>query len=279
MSLRKLPEIRALQAPKGITWDAPNDIVARFSPEIKAADDTAETISIYGYIGEDPFSSGPQNTAKRVAAALRAIGDKDVTVSINSPGGSFFEGIAIYNLLRDHPKKVTVKIVGLAASAGSIIAMAGDEIQIARTAFVMIHNAWVCMCGNRHDMRAAADDLEPFDAAMADLYSARSGQKLAKVKQFMDDEKMMGGSEAVSLGFADALLAADQVTEGEEQGASAALRRLDTMLAKAGTSRSERRALLKEITGTPSAADEAMPSAGEPQSEALLRDLLATLKA
>jgi ATP-dependent Clp protease protease subunit len=279
MSLRKLPAIQALQAPKGITWDAPSDIVAKFSPEIRAASDDANEISIYGYIGEDPFASGPQNTAKRIAAALRSIGDNDVTVSINSPGGSFFEGIAIYNLLRDHPKKVTVKVVGLAASAGSIIAMAGDEIQIARAGFMMIHNAWVCMCGNRHDMREAADDLEPFDAAMADLYAARSGQKLAKVKEFMDDEKMMGGSEAVSLGFADSLLAADQITEGEEQGQQAALRRLDVLLAKAQVSRSERRALIKEITGKPSAADEATPSAGDHQSDALLRDLLAILKA
>lgn len=279
MSLRKLPEIRALQAPKGISWEPPSDVVARYSPEIRAAGGDNSEITIYGHIGEDPFATGPQNTAKRIASALRSIGEQDVTVSINSPGGSFFEGIAIYNLLRDHPKKVTVKIVGLAASAGSIIAMAGDEIQIARTAFVMIHNAWVVAMGNRHDLSRAAQDLEPFDAAMADLYAARSGQRVSAVAKMMDDEKMMGGSEAIELGFADALLAADQIVEGQEQGAAAALRRLDTVLARANMPRSERRALLKEITGTPSAADEAMPSAGDHTSEALLRDLLAILKA
>ncbi|MFT2622165.1 head maturation protease, ClpP-related, partial [Escherichia coli] len=74
----------------------------------------------------------------------------------NSPGGDMFEGLAIYNLLREHEGEVNVKVLGLAASAGSVIAMAGDTVQIARAGFLMIHNAWVVAMGNRNDLRELA---------------------------------------------------------------------------------------------------------------------------
>lgn len=89
------------------------------------------------------------------------MGGENVTVNINSPGGDMFEGLAIYNLLREYSGKVTVKVLGIAASAASIIAMAGDEIQIGRGAFLMIHNCWIVMIGNRHDLAKAAIDIEP----------------------------------------------------------------------------------------------------------------------
>ncbi|MBN0106041.1 Clp protease ClpP, partial [Pseudomonas aeruginosa] len=93
----------------------------------------------YEPIGYD-WWTGEGVTAKRIAGALRAIGgDVDVTVNINSPGGDVFEGLAIYNLLREHKGKVTVRVLGLAASAASFIAMAADEVKIARAGFLMIH--------------------------------------------------------------------------------------------------------------------------------------------
>src|SRR5690606_22249784 len=121
MSIRKLPKIEALVPPKCLQWEEPDGALARWSPEIRAADDSG--ISILGHIGESFDGSGV--TARRIAAALRSSGEKDVTVAINSPGGDFFEGVAIYNLLREHKAKVTVKVMGLAASAASVIAMAG----------------------------------------------------------------------------------------------------------------------------------------------------------
>src|SRR3546814_13007802 len=81
-----------------------------------------------------------------------------------------FEGIACYNVLREHPQTVTVKVMGMAASAASIIAMAGDQIEIGAASFLMIHNCWVMAMGNRHDMAETAEWLAPFDAAMADVY-------------------------------------------------------------------------------------------------------------
>ena len=103
--------------------------IDRWKPEVHAAADDDNSISIYDVIGED-FWTGEGVTVKRIDAALRKIGNRDVVVNINSPGGDVFEGIAIYNRLREHPAKVQVKVMGLAASAASIIAMAGDEIQI-----------------------------------------------------------------------------------------------------------------------------------------------------
>lgn len=84
----------------------------------------------------------------------------DVTVNINSPGGDMFEGLAIYNLLREYQGKVTVKVLGIAASAASVIAMAGDDIQIGRGAFLMIHNCWVVAMGTSNPVNPApGDDL------------------------------------------------------------------------------------------------------------------------
>jgi ATP-dependent Clp protease protease subunit len=279
MSLRKLPEIRAFQDIPGVRWEPPTDVMAEFAPDLRAAgDDGEDTITIYGLIGEDPFVSGPQNTSKRVSAALRSIGNKDVTVSVNSPGGSFIEGVGIYNLLRNHPGKVTVKVIGQAASAGSLIAMAGDEIQIAKAGFMMIHNAWVVAIGNRQELAKVIKDLEPVDEMMAEVYSARSGQTIGKVRGYMDEERRMNGKEAVALGFADDFLAADQIKEGEQTGPEAAYKRLDLILARSGVSRTERRTLLKEITGTPSAAADATPRAGNDDLSKALHGLLESLK-
>jgi ATP-dependent Clp protease protease subunit len=80
-------------------------------------------------IGED-FWTGGGITAKKVSPQLRAIGDRPVEVQLNSPGGDMFEGIAIYNVLREHPQDITVKVMGMAASAASLIAMAGDTVEI-----------------------------------------------------------------------------------------------------------------------------------------------------
>jgi ATP-dependent Clp protease protease subunit len=181
--------------------------LAKWKPGIHAAvgRQAASVISIYDVIGQDPWT-GEGVTSKRVAGALRAIGSSDVTVNINSPGGDFFEGIAIYSLLREHPHNVTVKVMGLAASAASIIAMAGDKIEISDIGFLMIHNAWALAVGNRHDMREAADTLEPFDDAMAGLYAARAGVDKAEAAAWMDKETWFNGNQAIEAGIADALL-------------------------------------------------------------------------
>src|SRR5690606_27950498 len=149
---------------------------------VAAMQDSDTTISILDIIGED-FWSGTGVTASRITAALRSVGNQDITVRINSPGGDMFEGIAIYNLLRAHPARVTVEVLGWAASAASIIAMAGDDIRMGLGSFMMVHNAWGMVIGNRHDMREAASLFDQFDAALADIYEARTGMKRADIEQ------------------------------------------------------------------------------------------------
>lgn len=240
-----------------LQWELSPRALERWTPDLMAAAGTVDnTISVLDPIGQDPWT-GDGVTAKRIAAALRAIGpEKDVVVNINSPGGDLFEGMAIYNLLRDHKGNVQVKVLGLAASAASIIAMAGDEILVARAGFLMIHDTWVVAVGNRLDLRAIADTLEPFDAAMADIYAARSGIDAKKVQKMMDVETWIGGTAAVDQGFADALLPADEVKKNPDAKRDhIAAYLLDMALAKAGMPRSERRGLLQEYkAGTPNAA-------------------------
>ncbi len=217
-----------------------------------------------------------------MAAQLRAIGDRPVEVQVNSPGGDMFEGIAIFNVLREHPKDVTVKVMGMAASAASIIAMAGDRIEIGAASFLMIHNCWVLAIGNRHDMRETSEWLEPFDQAMVDLYAARTGQKPADVAKWMDAETYMSGSQAIERGFADALLAADRITSDDDAKARDRqvndLRALELSLVSAGMTRSDARARINRIKGTPGAVlNDPTPGAGEDDWSGLA-GLISTLR-
>jgi ATP-dependent protease ClpP protease subunit len=249
---------------------------------IRALERGDNVISMFEAIGEDYWSGGGV-TAKKVSSQLRAIGDRPVEVQINSPGGDMFEGIAVYNVLREHPQPITVKIMGMAASAASIIAMAGDTIEIGAASFIMIHNCWVLAIGNRHDMRETADFLEPFDQAMVEVYAARSGQKSEDIAKWMDAETFMSGSQAIERGFADALLAADKLTtdtDAQAQDRSVnELRAMELQLVSAGLTRSQARDRINKIKGTPGAAiDPAVTPGADSTDYSGLAGLLATLK-
>lgn len=270
MSLRPLPQLTAPSALKGVRFEPPSDAMARWTPEVRAAaDEDAASIDIYDVV-DDFFGF----SARRMAAALRSVGARDVVVNINSAGGSVFEGISIYEQLRAHDHRVTVNVMGLAASIASVIAMAGDEVRIAKTSFLMIHNAWSIVVGNRHDLRQAADWLEPFDSAIASVYADRGDIDEARAAEMMDAETWIAGAQAVELGLADAYMPADQVVEDETAGAeTAAARTLEhaLMVAHPEMSRRERRSLIaSRPVGTPSAADDLTPSAEDPAAARLL---------
>lgn len=253
MSKRDLFRPQAFQRPEGLQWDAPSHALEQWAAlPLAATADDPDTISIYDVIGADDWT-GAGFTARRMSAALRSIGAKDVTVNINSPGGDMFEGLAIYNLLAEHPGKVTVRVMGLAASAASIIAMAGDEIEMGLGSFLMIHNAWGVVVGNRNDMRSAADLFAQFDGAMADIYVHRSGRKKAEVEAWMDAETFMNASDALANGFATGTFEAPK-PDASARAEISARRRLDALLARQGVPRSERRKLMREATGTQDAA-------------------------
>lgn len=266
MSLRKLPTIKAEAPPSGLPWEVRPDALDRWNPAIRAAEaDDSATISIYDTIGFDPWT-GEGVTAKRIAAALRSIGKREVSVNINSPGGDFFEGIAIYNLLREHPAKVSVRVMGIAASAASVIAMAGDDVEIGQGAFLMIHNAWAVAIGNRHDMAKAAEFLAPFDESMADLYAAHTGLKVKDVAAMMDAETFIGAEQAVEEGWADRVMPVGREIESNDPTAKTrrTLAVAEAAFARAGLNRKDRRAMLRDLTspGTPRAAEPATPRAG-----------------
>lgn len=284
MTLRKLPEAKTFQRPQNFQWDAPSDVMAKWAETpVAAAGDDDTTITMFEVIGEDWWTGGGV-TAKRVSAALRSIGERDVTVKINSPGGDMFEGIAIYNLLRAHPAKVTVEVLGWAASAASIIAMAGDEIRMGLGTFMMVHNAWGVVIGNRHDMREAADLFDGFDGAIVDIYEARTGMKRAEIVKLMDAETFMGPSEAVKHGFADMVDDKIGAPEGDAKNMDRGLmarRQTEAALARAGFTRDKRSELLAEmgVSAAPRDASRTPAARDAGIDPAALQRLIETMRA
>jgi ATP-dependent Clp protease protease subunit len=279
--------------PDALPIPAQRDVAALTKPSIldKWGEDAAgiravaagdNIITMFDLIGED-FWTGAGITAKKVSAQLRAIGDRPVIVQINSPGGDMFEGIAIYNVLREHSQEITVQVMGMAASAASIIAMAGDRVEIGSASFFMIHDAWVIAIGNRHDMAATAAWLEPFDAAMRDVYSQRTGLKADEIGKMMDAETWLSGSAAVDKGFADGLLAADKITQDDKTKAEDRrvneVRAMELQLMASGLSRTQARERINKIKGTPGAVPEAdtTDSVGA-ELVSPLADLLSTIR-
>lgn len=173
-----------------------------YSMQALAAPNAAE-ISIYDEIGMWGV------TAKQFISDLKALGDvKDITVSINSPGGSVFDGLAIYNVLRASGANITVKVMGIAASIASIIAMAGKKIVMPENSFMMIHNPLNVVKGNADDMREMADILDKVGASLVATYVARTGKSEEEVKALMDAETLMTATEAKEFGFADEVIPA-----------------------------------------------------------------------
>lgn len=126
---------------------------------------------------------------------------KTIKVNINSPGGDVFDGIGIFNELLRHEATVKVNIVGIAASAASIIAMAGDEITIQENAIFMIHNAWTLAIGNKEDLANTIKVLEKIDASIAKTYVAKTDITMEEVVQMMDDESWLDADESLEKGF------------------------------------------------------------------------------
>lgn len=239
-------DTKNIELPKNRIEDG---ILARWDKTILASDGGQDNvINILDVIGQD-YWTGEGVTAKRISAALRSIGaDNDVVVNVNSPGGDFFEGATIYNMLASHKGKVTVNVIGLAASAASVIAMAGDTIKISQVGFLMVHNVWSCVCGNRHDLAQVAQALEAFDGAMHELYSARTGLDTKDVAEIMDGETWLNAKDAIDKGFADEVINVKkaQGDDAQKHAKAQAKRTLEMALAKEGLSRKEREDVLQK---------------------------------
>ena len=271
MTIRILPELRCVTAKAPGEFDLSPEAVKNWNAALRStmASDSQPVISILDPIGEDFFGNG--FTAKRMSAALRSIGEQDIQVHINSPGGFIDEGTAIYNMLRMHKGEVTVKVIGLAASIASIIAMAGDKIEIAKAGFMFVHNGEGVAIGNRHVMDEMFSALQEFDGAMADVYAGRTGLTAKDVEKLMDGKNnggtLMGSAAALEKGFADSLLPEDSVKEektAQRLAPAAAAHRMNAALARAGMPRSERSELIQAFkAGTQIAADDSTQIAAD----------------
>lgn len=170
---------------------------------MKAKGKSEAEIILYGDVGDSWFGGV---TAKQFADDLKAVGKVDtINLRINSAGGDVFDGLTIYRLLVDHPARVVTHIDGLAASIASVIAMAGNEIRISESGFLMIHNAWGISIGQADDMRTMADLLDKTTGSIRDVYVARTGNEAAPVEKWMDEETWFTAAEAVENGFADSV--------------------------------------------------------------------------
>lgn len=133
-------------------------------------------------------------------------GTGNITVWLNSPGGDVWAAASIYNMLIDYKGKVTVKIDGLAASAASMIAMAGDSVLMSPVSMLMIHNPATIAMGNTDDMQKAIDMLNEVKESIINAYATKTGLSHNKLSKLMDDETWMDAKKALELGFADALI-------------------------------------------------------------------------
>ncbi len=169
---------------------------------VKAKADETAKILIRGEIGGDWFGDG--TTADTVERDLNALGDvSDIDVLIDSPGGAIFDGVRISNLLKQHKATVNVVIDGLAASAASVIAMAGDTIRMLPGTQMMVHNPWTLALGDAEAFRRSADMLDSIRDGMVDLYASRTGRDPKDIVKLMNAETWMTPAKAITEGFAD----------------------------------------------------------------------------
>tara|TARA_R100000541_G_scaffold243_1_gene911 strand:- start:6646 stop:7431 length:786 start_codon:yes stop_codon:yes gene_type:complete len=125
-----------------------------------------------------------------------------IDVTINSPGGSVFDGLAIYNFLKSHKAQVNIEVLGIAASSASVVAMAGDTITIPEDGFLMIHSPWSGAVGDAEEMRSTADVLDKIQETLINIYMKKTGLDRKEIEDMVNQETWLTGSEALELGFA-----------------------------------------------------------------------------
>jgi ATP-dependent Clp protease protease subunit len=181
--------------------------------DIKAMADGVADVFIYGEISAYKWEDS-DTTAIDFQNELLALGEiKTLNIYINSPGGSVFQGQAIYTMLKRHNAEKHVYVDGIAASIASLIAMAGDVVYMPANAMMMIHNPWGISMGDAHDMRKMADELDKIREAMIPAYLNKSGEKLTEegLVDLLDAESWLTAQECFDYGLCDELLEEKQI--------------------------------------------------------------------
>ena len=184
---------------------------------IKDSDET-RTLRLEGPIDEESFW-GDEITPQMFRDELNA-GEGDVTVWINSPGGNVFAAAEIYTMLKDYKGIITVKIDAIAASAASVVAMAGDTVQMSPVAMLMIHDPSTVAMGNTKDMEKAIEVLNEVKESIINAYASKSGLSHARIANLMSNETWMNAKKAVELGFADEILFSKKEDEPDSDPAN-----------------------------------------------------------
>lgn len=182
---------------------------------VRNENDESRTLFLNGEISDETWY-GDEVTPKMFKEELQD-GEGDITVWINSPGGDVFAAAQIYNMLMDYKGNVTVKIDGLAASAASVIAMAGTKVQMSPVAMMMIHNPATIAIGDSSEMKKAIDMLDEVKESIMNAYEIKTGLSRSRISHLMDAESWFNAKKAVELGFADKLLFSKEETEAEEE--------------------------------------------------------------
>lgn len=163
-------------------------------------------IIVYGEIGDSMF--GESISASYFSKELDKIRDvKNITLRLNSVGGDVFEGITIYNRLKQHKAKVIVYVDGIAASIASIIMLAGDEIILGEGSWIMIHKPWTVAYGDSRDLQDTIDRLDDIENSLISIYANKTKLSRDEIKTMLAKETWMEADEAIKLGFADSTFA------------------------------------------------------------------------
>ena len=179
-------------------------------------DSGGRVLRLEGPIDEDDFW-GDSVTPQAFRDDLMAE-DGDITIWINSPGGSVWAAAQIYTMIRDYPGRVTVKIDAIAASAASVVAMAGDTVYMSPVSMLMIHDPSTIAMGNERDMEKAIETLKEVKESIINAYIAKTGLRHNKIAELMSNETWMNAKKAVELGFADDILYENSELEPEDDG-------------------------------------------------------------
>ena len=188
---------------------------------VRDADTGERTLVLNGQIAEDSWF-GDEVTPAIFRDELMK-GEGNITVWINSPGGDVFAAAQIYNMLMDYKGNVTVRIDGLAASAASMIAMAGTTVEMSPVGMLMVHNPSTAVIGNTKEMQAAIQMLDEVKESILNAYELKTGQPRQQLSDLMDAESWMNAKKAVELGFADKILFANEDEEKQSEGVEAML--------------------------------------------------------
>lgn len=188
---------------------------------VRDADTGERTLVLNGQIAEDSWF-GDEVTPAIFRDELMK-GEGNITVWINSPGGDVFAAAQIYNMLMDYEGDVTVRIDGLAASAASMIAMAGTTVEMSPVGMLMVHNPSTAVIGNTKEMQAAIQMLDEVKESILNAYELKTGQPRQQLSDLMDAESWMNAKKAVELGFADKILFANEDEEKQSEGVEAML--------------------------------------------------------